>query len=163
MRRIMALLLLMAALLAGAHAEDALYPASQSLMSQMQEWDILCLPDGRDADGTEWLVTEVSDSSGRTWEIRFGMDRDGTRCSLLAPGYISFWPGEMDAVLRVCNGLNAEYRYVRFYVDGLDEVTAAMQVRYMEGNPGAVIFEAYRVMMDVMVEGYERLGEFHLP
>lgn len=162
MLKILALLLSLVLMCPTALADGVKYPATQALLQEMQERDVLCLPDGLDAEGREWAVMQASDSSGRTWDIRFGFDRAGHTCLLRVPGFISFHEMEMVSVLRVCNSLNADYRFVRFHVEGDCTVTATMLLRFDQAAPGPLTAEAATLLTEILVDVYPQLVEFHL-
>ena len=162
MRRILALLAA-ALLFPAALADGAAFPATQALLDEMMARDALCLLAGTNEEGREWAVMQVSDSTGRSWDVRFGFDQEGSSCILRVPAFIRFHGMEMASVLRVCNALNAEYRYVRFHVEEETcTVTATMYLRFHEAAPGPLTAQAYDTLTAIIIDAYPQLVEFHL-
>lgn len=163
MRRILALLAAALLLFPAALADGAAFPATQALLDEMMARDALCLLEDMDKEGREWAVMQVSDNTGRSWDVRFGFDQEGSSCILRVPGFIRFHGMEIASVLRVCNALNAEYRYVRFHVEEeACTVTATMYLRFHDAAPGPLTAQAYETLTAIIIDAYPQLVEFHL-
>lgn len=146
--------LLMAALCAllplTAPAEDAAYASTQAALTALR--DIGLEPDvmGVDDSGSERVAVEMAEQQ-ITIELTF--DAEQQHCALRAAEVFTFEAHSLGLVLRCCNDLNAEYRFVRFFVaeDGLT-VTAAMDVSFRGDAAGDVTLEAMERFMSILEE-----------
>lgn len=62
-----------------------------------------------------------------------------------------------DKVLESCNDLNAEYRWVKFFIDGDDDVTADSDAIVDLDTVGSECIQMVRRMVNIIDEAYPRV------
>lgn len=159
MKRIMMLVcaLLLALGLSGACAEEPMFASTRDFLEMMRSTRVWCEFRGMAGDG-EHVVTEASAQSGDPVLIDLCFAADGRLCTLRVPELIAFAEPQLEAVLTVCNELNSEYRYVRFYVEERGRtVTAALDIRFLPMEANDALWEAMQRLLTIVGEAVPAL------
>ena len=93
----------------------------------------------------------------------FYFSEDNEDASIRVWNFIDFAPSDYNNVLEAVNSLNAQYRWVRFYIDKSDNsVTCAIDVEYSVANTGEVTFRLMRHMMNICDYAYSELSRYDI-
>lgn len=141
-------------------AETAMYATTQMVLDTLDEadfnYDYAVLND--DA-GSEIIMVPMG-SSENPIDI-YLIFRDGESIGIRVWDIIAFEDADMVNVLMACNTLNADYKFVNFYVDTSDNtVTCKMDIIHRESNVGDIVFEATLRMANIIQDGFEVLSPY---
>ncbi|MBQ7849638.1 MAG: hypothetical protein IJ343_07960 [Clostridia bacterium] len=158
MKRVMAVFCLLMTLCVGAAAADeAVFASTQAFLQLMQESRVWCEFTGLEGDG-EHVITEVSTQEGYPVALDLCFAPDGRRCTLRAGELIAFAQPQQLSVLKVCNDLNSDFRYVRFHIEEDSRtVTAVMDVRFIGQEAGETVWDAMQRLLVIVEEGLPAL------
>ena len=84
-------------------------------------------------------------------------DSDGDPLVQLKCWDIANFKGKEDKAIRVCNDLNATYRWVKFYVDSDNEVTAAGDAIIDDETAGEECYEIVQRYVNIIDDVYPRI------
>ena len=164
MKKILSLLLV-AVLTIGfctaAYAVAASYYSTQAFLAELDEKGITYTVVGLDEDNDEKVKVNNTDDNGFSYTINYFFDDQQENCSLIVWNIINYDDVDLAKVLRVCNSLNKDYKYIRFYVDESDNtVTAQYDSIFRTNDIDEILWEATLYMVDILEEAYPTLAVY---
>ena len=162
MAMVLAALLMMAFLPAGAEGAQAEFTSTQSLLDALDADGIDYYEyNGIDSDGDEW-VTVPNDGDNVSFDIECFFCSDNELCSLRIWNFIDYDAENYAQILEIVNDINASYRYVSCYADTSDNsVTVSMDVIIREDdNAGDIVYEGLAWIAVLADEFYEQLSPY---
>lgn len=136
----------------GSAAADAMFATTQAFLDAVSASGVQCELQDMRGDG-EHVAAEVATKDGRPVTIDLCFNAEGRLCSLRAMKLITFEEYRLQSVLEVCNELNSDYRYVRFFVDESEcTVTAALDVRFLPNEAAEVAQDAMQRLLTIVGE-----------
>ena len=113
-------------------------------------------------DNNDDTVALVVDGKNATYSFRYFFREDLQHTDIRVWYVISFDEKDLADVMRVCNSLNASYKYAKFLVDESDNtVTASMDLIYRTEDMGDVVWEATTKLALILDAGYEQLAAYN--
>ncbi len=123
------------------------------------------MTDYSDAD-EDWISVPLTNDSADGLEFDYDMyaifTSDNSRGTLLVWNLIDFDPAYVDAVRTVCDSLNYEYRWIRFYVDTYDYSVSADISCPLTDSPDTAIqmWDATLHLYNVLALAYDDLAPY---
>lgn len=88
-------------------------------------------------------------------------DKTQTETSIRVWNIITYDPSKETEVMVLCNKLNSDYKYVKFYADTTDNtVTCDMDVLYRKNDVGPIVLEAITHVADIIEDCYSQLAAY---
>ena len=141
---------------------SATYSTTREFLKECDEQEIRYTYDGIDQDNDEKVKVSINLTDTSITEI-FYFSEDNEDASIRVWNFIDFAPSDYNNVLEAVNSLNAQYRWVRFYIDKSDNsVTCAIDVEYSVANTGEVTFMLMRHMMNICDYAYSELSRYDI-
>ena len=142
-------------------AQTATLKSTQAFIDELDLMGIKYNMKGLDANGNEVVTVTNKEDDGYTYTVTFFFDESGERLSIRIWNVIEYNELDFTKVLRACNSLNYQYKYLKFYADETDNtVTAAMDQIYCDGDAGDVAIEVLFRSVNIMNDGYEVLAPY---
>ena len=112
---------------------------------------------GVDEDGDELVITAF-DMEGVRVELRFYFSANGENAYIRVWNVINYDLANWQNVVQVIDGINGDYRFVRFYTDDYDNsVTAALDLIYRGSDVGEICMEALYYLVNIIEDAYPLL------
>lgn len=141
-----------------AFAEDAELISTQACLEWMREDNVECELLGMEGDG-EHVLVKVATADGYPMEISLCFLPDGRSCCLSTEGLIIYQQSQLLQVLKLCNDLNSEFRFVRFYAEeNTRMVKAALDVRFLGPEVGEAVGDAMQTLLEIVRVGLSELA-----
>lgn len=138
-------------------AVTAAYSTTQEFLNVLEKEDIRYSIKAIDKDGDE----PVSIDWGNNQIFKYFFSEDMETTSLRVWNIITYNDIDLIKVLRVCNSLNCNYRYVCFSVDETDNtITAAIDIIHRQNDVGEIVWEATLHMINIIDDGYQLLSVY---
>lgn len=162
-KRFLCCFLAMMFLCSFAVAETATYSSTKDVMAMLDAKDIKYTFAGMDNAKYEVIEIKNTDSDiNYTYTIKLYMDDTIENSGIRVWDVITYSATDFSKVLRVCNTINCDYKYVTFVADESDNtVYAEMDLIYRTDSVGEIHWEAILYMVDVLGENYEALAVYN--
>ena len=165
MKRVLAALLLMvmcAALLSSAMAEEPAYATTRSLIDTLNENGLAFEFAGKADTGDEHVSLQNGiDNLEYTFHCFFNENEAMATVSVL--NIIAYDEAASADVLRAVNSLNSSYKYVRFYVEEAEHTVACAMtiILHDDGDAGDVVLDGLFRAANILRSAYPRLAPYH--
>ena len=113
----------------------------------------------RQPDGSICLLLEVANHSGDMYSIVMMFGADGTEFNIRVFQLAKVPTERVRPMLRTLNELNAAYAWVRFFLDGDQEVTAAQDAIVSPDSAAVVCWEMLGRMLSVLGEAQKQIDK----
>lgn len=144
-----------------AMAVSASYSSTQAFLRALDEEGIIYTLHGIDERINYECVTMNNKGEELSYTINYFFSEDSTYTGLRVWNVITYNDSDLAKVLRTCNSLNSDYKYVKFYADESDNtVTVEMDLIHRSGDVGDIVLEATLRLANVLDESYERLAVY---
>ena len=118
------------------------YRSTREFLAELDKEDINYTYEGISSTDDEIVTVGYTLDNGSA-DLRFFFSEDEVHCSIRVWNLIDFDRSNIQAMYKVCNGLNETYKYCCFYVDSSDySVTVSMDLILPQENCGDIMFEA---------------------
>ena len=155
-----ALLIASLATAALAVPKDVEYDSTRSFLEVLDDRKIEYDYNGVDDDGDEGVYIAFPDEESGI-AVRAFFDANGADCSLLAWNVIDYDEADFADIVELCNQLNADYRWVRFYADTSDDsVTVAADASFTKSSAGMISAEMMDHIVSVVGKAWPELSKF---
>ncbi len=159
-------MILMTALLMGvclpAQAVEAQYNSTKALLAEMDAIGITYTVLGVNEDGYERVTINNEDDNGFEYTLYFFFEDNEENASIRVWDIITYSDADFAKVLRVCNALNTEYKYVNFNAEESDNtVTAAVDFIYRTHDVGPIVKEGLLHLVNILEDAYPRLSVYN--
>ena len=105
---------------------------------------------------SDWVSVKYSADNMESINLSFFFDQDCQSFALRVFSIAKVPQNKIPAVLSVCNELANEYRWVRFYVDNDNEITASYDGVIDVDTAAPVCYELLGRTLSIVDEGYPR-------
>lgn len=161
MKKFLAVLLaslLIAGLCMPAHAVTAQYKSTQAFADILDSLEITYSLSGPDSDGDELISIENEFDNGYECTFHVYFNSHEENCYIRVWNIISYDDADFSKVLRACNTLNNQYKYVRFYADESDNtVTASLDLIFRDNDVDQIVLEALLTAVSILEDAYPAL------
>lgn len=140
-------------------AVSATYSSTQAFLTGMDGLDIIYTLEGVNETSKYELVRVKNAGENFNYTLNYFFDEDLEHTGIRVWNVITYSEADMAKVMRVCNKLNADYKYCKFYVDESDNtVTAEMDLIYRTDSISDITLEATLHMCNLLDIAYEALS-----
>lgn len=130
--------------------------SAQAFVERLQRHDIRYMENPQ-PDGSHYVAVELAGGSGTMYNVVMVFGADGTEFRIRVFQLGKVPPERLRPMLRALNGLNETYAWLRFYVDGDNEVAAAMDAVITPGSAARVCWEILRRAFSVLDEAQGKI------
>jgi len=135
---------------------QAQYSTTRLFIETLEENNLRYEYLGIDSDGDEKVIIENTDSDlGITYTIYYYFDDDCLNVDMRIWDFVTFNGEDYVDALYACNSSNCDWKYVTFYVESDNSVTAAMDVILRGDSAGEVTLEASLHIVSIVGSAYE--------
>ena len=101
------------------------------------------------------------DDNGYSYTMCFFFENNEENAAIRVWDIITYSDADFSKVLRVCNALNTEYKYVNFNAEESDNtVTAAVDFIFRNNDVGPIIKEGLLHLVNILEDAYPRLSVY---
>lgn len=144
-----------------AMAATAQYPSTKAFLTTLDEADINYTVNGINENNYEEVSVANTDDNGFSYTIRLFFEDNNENCGIRVWNIIHFNDADFSKLLRICNTLNNDYKYISFSVDESDNtITASMDLIYRSHDIGDIVLEAVLRMASILQDTYPQLAAF---
>lgn len=165
MKRFICTLLIMAlcigALSSPALALTATYSSTQNFIDRLDQENLRYSLRGITGSADEEEVTLSFSQNEFSYTIHYFFRKDEDFTSMYVWNLIHYSAADRYAVIALCNQLNRDFRFMKFYTDPDDStVTAYMDMTYNSSDAGEVLYELLGYLRDILYLGYDQLKQY---
>lgn len=132
--------------------------AAEAFKDRLKQNHIQCMERPQE-DGSVCLMVELANSDGNMYNIVMMFGADGTEFNIRVFQLAKVPTERVRPMLRTLNELNGAYAWVRFFVDGDNEVTAAQDAIITPGTAARVCWEMLGRMLSVLSEAQKEIDK----
>ena len=159
---IAALLLLVMAAPALAVPSAVTYGNTRSFLEALDELELKYTYGGIDQDNDEKVTIETTlEDTDKSIEIFFYFSEDEELCSIRVWNLIDFDEENLAELYKICNDLNAGYKYCKFYVDESDySISVDLDVILRSTDSADICSEALAHIYNICTYAMEDLSPY---
>jgi len=146
--------------LAETEAEGAQYRSTRAFIAAMESEGYSYTLGGVDEDGDELVTTEFEVEGGDI-QLYFYFNSNEENANVRVWNVIDYDVADWANVVQVLDGLNGDYKFVRFYTDDYDNsVTAALDLIYRDNDVGEICLEALYYVLGIVESALPLLAPY---
>lgn len=143
-------------------AEEGDYDVTRAITAYFDEKDFLYSYDGFSSSGREVISFSYKYNTGLTEKITLFIDESGATVGLKMWNYMNIDPEDLAEVTAICNTLNKNTVFAKFYTDDSDNtVNITLDIVVMNApNSGEIVYEAIDWILTAAKDVYPQLEAY---
>lgn len=144
-------------------AVNCQYSTTQSFLDYLDMKNVRYTWQGLDSDDDEKIEVTYTGDNMETIRTVWYFDNNPVRVGVRVWNIINFSVKDYYYVLEAVNNVNADYRYIKFYVDTTDNtVTAKFDMPISATNAGELCYDILQRTINIVDDVYAELSEYDM-